>query len=350
MAVCLLRWSLTRHAHLLFPSPPFHAPQYAEQMDGCCNQVQEESEDDGASSGSEDSDSFAMDERMTPLPVRASGLLPATAMAAPLLSAGGRGSGGREAESMVFELEEEDSGNVYIKAKLSSMVSQDLRAVGDADSEASSAPYSPGSSLSMEELHILGASHGMAMPMIGSSLMSSGMSGAGLLLQQQPRNSMAVSSVGAASSFCRPGGAGVLGRGSGVLGPAAQAGPVTAPQPGAGLDRGVPMARSVHVHGAGFLWRKLKSQQAAKRAAGAKNHTSGKRACAGGLLSHAYPPPVAAFSPERMSRCFSGMGEEQWQDFMAVFVAQVASALEQGRWQQAEAEKSGGIAMSCPRF
>ena len=69
-----------------------------------------------------------------------------------------------------------------------------------------------------------------------------------------------------------------------------------------------------------------------------------------GTVARAYPPPVAAFSPERMSTCFSGMSDEQWLAFMEVFTAQVTSALGQGRWRQADSEKAGGIAMSCPRF
>ncbi|PNH06148.1 hypothetical protein TSOC_007511, partial [Tetrabaena socialis] len=113
---------------------------------------------------------------------------------------------------------------------------------------------------------------------------------------------------------------------------------------GAGGDRPVPMASSVHVTD-GFLWRKLKSQQAAKRANGGKG---GARTCP--KRAQAYPPPVAAFSPERMSVCFSGLGEAQWRQFMEVVQDQVQAALASGLWRQSAAELAGGMAASCPRF
>ncbi len=113
------------------------------------------------------------------------------------------------------------------------------------------------------------------------------------------------------------------------------------------------LASSVHVTDglAAAAWRKLQSRQAAKRAAGAKGVP--KRTCAatGGTRYPVYPPPVAAFSPERMSRCFSGMGEEQWGQFMGVLMGQVGEALARGSWRQAAADMGpAGMAASCPRF
>lgn len=113
------------------------------------------------------------------------------------------------------------------------------------------------------------------------------------------------------------------------------------------------LASSVHVTDglAAAAWRKLQSRQAAKRAAGAKGVP--KRAGGGGARNHCpvYPPPVAAFSPERMSRCFSGMSEQQWGQFMGVLMGQVEEALAMGSWRQAAADMGpGGMAASCPRF
>ncbi len=107
--------------------------------------------------------------------------------------------------------------------------------------------------------------------------------------------------------------------------------------------RQAPLASSVHVTGDGFLWRKMKMQQATRRAG---------KGCAkrSRMAPQAYPPPVAAFSPERMSRCFSGMDEEEWQQFMGVLVEQIDGALEKGSWSQQQADVSAGMAVSCPRF
>ncbi|GLI68290.1 hypothetical protein VaNZ11_012651 [Volvox africanus] len=113
------------------------------------------------------------------------------------------------------------------------------------------------------------------------------------------------------------------------------------------IERAVPMATSVHVTD-GFLWRKLKSQQAVKRANASKGGvlTCPKRGC---MAPQVYPPPVAAFSPERMSACFSGMTEEQWMQFMEVVQAQIREALDSGRWRQPAPDISF-MALSCPRF
>ncbi|GIL86290.1 hypothetical protein Vretimale_13717 [Volvox reticuliferus] len=113
------------------------------------------------------------------------------------------------------------------------------------------------------------------------------------------------------------------------------------------IERAVPMATSVHVTD-GFLWRKLKSQQAVKRANASKGGvlTCPKHGC---MAPQVYPPPVAAFSPERMSACFSGMTEEQWKQFMEVLQAQIREALDSGRWRQPAADLSF-MALSCPRF
>ncbi|KAG2484316.1 hypothetical protein HYH03_016858 [Edaphochlamys debaryana] len=115
----------------------------------------------------------------------------------------------------------------------------------------------------------------------------------------------------------------------------------------AAIERPVPMASSVHVTD-GFLWRKLKSQQAAKRVTAGKGAmTCPKR---GRMAPQVYPPPVAAFSPERMSACFTGMTEEEWEHFMMVIGEQIEAALESGRWRQSTADLTSGMAASCPRF
>lgn len=113
------------------------------------------------------------------------------------------------------------------------------------------------------------------------------------------------------------------------------------------IDRPVPMASSVHVTD-GFLWRKLKSQQAVKRATAGNGGalTCPKR---GRIAPQVYPPPVAACSPERMSACFSAMTEQQWNQFMAVVKGQIREALDSGRWRQSAADISS-MALSCPRF
>ncbi|GFR52990.1 hypothetical protein Agub_g15680 [Astrephomene gubernaculifera] len=115
-----------------------------------------------------------------------------------------------------------------------------------------------------------------------------------------------------------------------------------------GVDRPAPMASSVHVTD-GFLWRKLKSQQAAKRATAGKG---GALTCpkGGRIAPQVYPPPVAAFSPERMSACFSGMTEDQWAQFMDVVRDQIKAALQSGRWRQSAIDIASCMAMSCPRF
>ncbi|PNW86895.1 hypothetical protein CHLRE_02g100300v5 [Chlamydomonas reinhardtii] len=115
--------------------------------------------------------------------------------------------------------------------------------------------------------------------------------------------------------------------------------------PAAGADRPVPMASSVHVTD-GFLWRKLKTQQAARRAGGKGGAlTCPKRSR---MAPQVYPPPVAAFSPDCMKDCFSGMSEEQWQQFMDLVNEQVQVALEEGRWRQSTNDLASGMAMSCP--
>ncbi|GLC36811.1 hypothetical protein PLESTB_000780500 [Pleodorina starrii] len=123
--------------------------------------------------------------------------------------------------------------------------------------------------------------------------------------------------------------------------------PDAPPSRAAGAERAVPMASSVHVTD-GFLWRKLKSQQAVKRATNGK---VGALSCTkrGRMAPQVYPPPVAAFSPERMSACFSGMTEEHWGQFMEVVQDQIRAALQSGRWRQSAADMSS-MALSCPRF
>ncbi|KXZ44780.1 hypothetical protein GPECTOR_62g895 [Gonium pectorale] len=107
---------------------------------------------------------------------------------------------------------------------------------------------------------------------------------------------------------------------------------------------GPPMASSAHVTD-GFLWRKLKGQRTAAAKGGALSCP--RRGRVGAAM---YPPPVAAFSPERMSACFSGMDEAQWEQFMEVLRAQIQAGLESGRWRQSTADLAAGMALSCPRF
>mmetsp|Transcript_34762 Transcript_34762/g.88019 ORF Transcript_34762/g.88019 Transcript_34762/m.88019 type:complete len:786 (-) Transcript_34762:2790-5147(-) len=109
------------------------------------------------------------------------------------------------------------------------------------------------------------------------------------------------------------------------------------------------IASSVHITD-GFLWRRMKTRQAAahmKRHGGAHH----KRA-AGGLKlmasPQAYPPPVVAFSPESLNGLFSDMDDRQWGAFMNRIDAGIAASLRGGKWRQAP--KDTGVAMSCPRF
>lgn len=66
-------------------------------------------------------------------------------------------------------------------------------------------------------------------------------------------------------------------------------------------------------------------------------------------MQQAYPPPVAALSPEALNGLFTGMGEAQWADFMEGLELQIEEALLQGTWRKGAAD-SGAVALSCPRF
>ena len=66
--------------------------------------------------------------------------------------------------------------------------------------------------------------------------------------------------------------------------------------------------------------------------------------------SQAYPPPVAAFSPESLNGLFSDMDDRQWRRFMEMVGDMVDARIRSGEWRQAGGKREPAVAMSCPRF
>lgn len=224
----------------------------------------------------------------------------------------GAGSSSREDESMMFDWDEEGNNTAYAKRRSGAME-----------------PHSPGGASLTSSSSVSSADH---MSPFGNGV-SGGGGGAGIAFT--PR-----AMVG--GPLTPPSASGGSGRGG-------AAPMMVTPKAAPGLGVPTPFApASVHADNY-FMWRRMRSKQTA---AAAKRHGHHRARPLGSKLCpspQAYPPPVAAFSPEALNGLFSDMDERAWKRFMGVVEDQIGAALAGGKWKQS-LKKESAVAMSCPRF